>query len=249
MVQERRLDDYYIQYQNLPFEGIQEHFRKLAIIGHIDASHVKTALEVGCGRRSIFCDYKEFENVTIVDPIQEFLNKAEEDLSSSKTYLHPICSTIETAEIGEECFFETIIVSSLLHEVSEPRDILLSVKRYMDIDSELIVVVNNRDSIHRVLAKHLGILESLDGITETNMLMQQKLGVFSMDSLNSLLVSCGFKVEILETFMPKLLPHATLQEALDAKVISMSFLEELFRLGKQFPTQGSEIIAKARLAV
>jgi hypothetical protein len=56
-------------------------------------------------------------------------------------------------------------------------------------------------------------------------------------------------VEILETFMPKLLPHATLQEALDAKVISMSFLEELFRLGKQFPTQGSEIIAKARLAV
>jgi hypothetical protein len=248
MIQERQLDDYFIQYQNLPFESVQETFRKKAIIDFINPLHVKSALEIGCGRRSIFCDYPKFETATIVEPINEFLDKAIQDLSETTIELNPVMSFIETAKLGKHQTYETVIVSSLLHEVSNPEKILGEIKKYMNFNSELIVVVNNRDSIHRVLGHHLGILESLDGLTETNIRMQQSGGVFSIDGLESFLTSSGFAVQRLETFMPKILPHASLQEALDTKIISMNFIEECYELSGYFPALGSEIIAKARMA-
>ena len=248
MIQDRRLDDYLIQYQNLPFESVQEMFRKKAIIDFINPSHVKSALEIGCGRRSIFCDYPKFETVTIVEPIKEFLDKAIQDLSKSTPVLNPILSIIESAEFERDQVYETVIVSSLLHEVSNPEKILGQIKKYMNSNSELIVVVNNRDSIHRILGQHLGILASLDALTETNIRMQQSRGVFSLDGLDSFLTSSGFTVLEIKTFMPKFLPHASLQAALDTKTISMSFIEECYELSTYFAALGSEIIAKVRLA-
>jgi len=248
MVQDRELNDYYIQYQNLPFESVQEIFRKRAIIDFINPEHKRSALEIGCGRRSIFCDYPKFENITIIEPIEEFLSQAIQDLSEAASDLNPILSMIESADLASGQCFETVILSSLLHEVPNPEEILSQIRRHLDSESELIVVVNNRDSIHRVLGHHIGILSSLDDLTATNVIMQQKRGVFSTRELDSLLSSTGFTVQKMETFMPKLLPHASLQAAIDENVISINFIEDLYALNSKFPAFGSEIIAKARLA-
>ena len=75
--------------------------------------------------------------------------------------------------------------------------------------------------------------------------MQQKTGAMSQLEISVLLERNNYKVLHLSTFFPKLLPHAAMQELLDQGTINEGFLENMFALGQELSTFGSEILCIA----
>ena len=67
------LTEYFREFQNLPFERIQEKYRKqrlLSLLESYNISKKELVLEVGPGLRSLFLDFKVHGVVTVLEPIK-----------------------------------------------------------------------------------------------------------------------------------------------------------------------------------
>ena len=54
----RDLDDYLIQYDNLPFEDVQVRYRRKRVLELLNELKPSNILEIGCGYKPLFSDYK-----------------------------------------------------------------------------------------------------------------------------------------------------------------------------------------------
>ena len=241
---DRNLEQYFSEYSKLPFENIQESYRKRKILDWINGRSLKgmNILEVGCGQDSIF-NYLDNEGSRyIIDPIQEmFESKQNKKLNIE---INRYVDTLENVHLYIDIKFDVVIVSSLIHEINNPIDFLFCCKKLLKKEGKIIVVTNNKASIHRILGVELGILKSTNSRTQTEDKMQQIYGAFTMSELVSLFEKCDLNVSRIETFFPKLLPHKKMSEAIESKVINSTFLDQLDALIEYLPDFGSEIIAE-----
>ncbi len=238
----RDLEKYLIDYKELPFERVQEHYRKKKIIewlGKYNNIKINT-LEIGCGEDSIFNYWSHEGNKIIVEPIKEFLFSEKNNLHNEN--VEKINNKIEEIVKNFNEFFDIVILSSLIHEIENPVYFLSLVKKIIKKNGKILVVTNNKQSIHRILGVNLGILTNLDSKTATEKIMQQKTGAFSKIDVETLVKDCRMKITRMETFSPKILPHNMMKEALDSGCIDDKFLDQMYSLIQWIPDFGSEII-------
>ena len=76
--------------------------------------------------------------------------------------------------------------------------------------------------------------------------MQQMQPVFNPQSLSLFIESCGFEIDELKTFFPKISSHAQMQFAIDQKIINEEYVEMMYNMSAITEPTGSEIIAVAR---
>jgi hypothetical protein len=88
----------------------------------------------------------------------------------------------------------------------------------------------------------MGELEKLESRTSTENQMQQIFGAFTVKQLEVIVKDIGMKINKIETFFPKILPHKMMQYALDSNIIDMKFLNQMSNLINFLPQFGSEII-------
>ncbi len=238
----RDLEKYLIDYKELPFERVQEHYRKKKIIewlGKYKNTKINT-LEIGCGEDSIFNYWSQAGNQIIVEPIKELLFSEKNKLDGEN--VEKINNRIEEIVLDYEEFFDIVILSSLIHEIENPVHFLSLVKKTIKKNGKILVVTNNKQSIHRILGVSLGILTNLNSKTVTEEIMQQKTGAFSKTDLEILVKDCEMKISRMETFSPKILPHSMMKAALDSECIDEKFLDQMYTLIQWIPDFGSEII-------
>ena len=72
----RNLDDYQEQYSNYPFERFLVKYRKSKVIAQIKKYPHKKILDVGCGLDPLFKDFKDFDEMIVLEPAQKFFDKA-----------------------------------------------------------------------------------------------------------------------------------------------------------------------------
>jgi len=238
----RDLVKYLEDYQVLPFEPVQEVFRRKKLINEILKFPSGHIVEVGSGRKSVFSEFSPAESGTVIEPIEKLLEEARSGVMSPhliKFFNGTLNKYLDSNSAGKA---DSVIVSSLLHEMEDSASFLKDCRDITAIDGRIIIIVPNKKSIHRILGTFNATQVSLDSKTVTEELMQQHSGAYSMEQLVLELENSGFSVDNVETFFPKLLPHSLMQDALDSSVINVDFLKMFDELIKYIPEFGSEII-------
>jgi len=244
MLSDRNLDSYLDEYYLLPFERNAEKYRRKAVIRALRELQPRSLIEVGCGQDSIFNHLESSIRGTIVEPIERLT--ASQDLGRRLPNVNVINSLFEAVQVGEIEQAEVVLLSSILHEVSDAPLLIETSSSFLKSDGAIVLVVPNAWSIHRFVGERKKIINNLEEQTDTQRKMQQHQPVYSPESLTNFLDACGFDIESLKTFFPKLSSHQQMQHFLTSKLVDDSFLDRLFDLSEYLEPTGSEIIAIAR---
>ena len=238
----RNMDSYVRDYESLPYESIQEEFRKVELVKVLDEFLWQSLVEVGCGNNSITTYLKDFKRAVIIEPVKELLEKnllkseSDERLSGFHGYL-----TQFEQESNEK--FDVCVLSSLLHEISNQSEMLIDCWNLLNPGGTLVVNVPNAMSLHRILAVNKGLINSVFEISQTQRRMQQLSPPFSTESLEHLIRRSGFSIQRIYTVIPKPFDHQSMSDFLKLGIVTEGFLDQLNMMSEVFEPFGSEIMA------
>lgn len=234
----RNLVDYVKHYRELPFERIAETFRRDEVLKVLKRLNTARLGEIGCGVSSIFNFLDPSISGFIVEPIAELLSLQNLISPTVQTY----CTTIEDLKDSAVDPVDTILLSSILHEVEDPELFLGKTLKTLGSGGYVVCVVPNSASIHRYVGWQKGILKNISDRSKTQNLMQQKQEVFSYETLTNLFNKMNVNKIEAYSFMPKFLSHAQMQEMLDKNLINLEFLRMLNQISPMLEPVGSELL-------
>jgi 2-polyprenyl-3-methyl-5-hydroxy-6-metoxy-1,4-benzoquinol methylase len=238
----RNLNKYEDEYINQPYEKYQVNFRKKKIIEILGNYNHKTTLEIGCGLESIFHAYNTFDKLIILEPGLKFYEKAKIDIEKNGLNNIEIFNLYleDSLELLSNFKFDFIIISSLLHEIPNPKLFLSIIKKISNSNTVIHINVPNANSFHRLLAVEMGLINSVFELSKNNLNFQQQ-NVFDIKKLVNIVQDLDFK--IIESFSYSFKPftHNQMQKMLDSKLLTEEMLEGFYKLENKLPGIGSEI--------
>jgi 2-polyprenyl-3-methyl-5-hydroxy-6-metoxy-1,4-benzoquinol methylase len=89
--------------------------------------------------------------------------------------------------------FDAVIASHVLEHVADPVTVLRRIAGWLKPDGRLLVIVPNRESLHRRLAVLMGLQPELDTLSARDLLVGHRR-VYSLATLENELVAGGFRV-------------------------------------------------------
>jgi hypothetical protein len=140
---------------------------------------------------------------------------------------------------------EMVLCSSLLHEVPSPVPLLNAMRDVMGGSSILHINVPNSESLHRRLAKAMGLISNTKARSERNVSLMQPR-VYDMASLKADVAAAGLSVIAEGGYLVKPFTHDQMENI--APWIGNPVLDGLFQLGKELPDLASECFVEARKA-
>lgn len=210
---------------------------ELESVERFDPGHI---LEVGCGLDPLFQYTDETRTHTVVDPVEEFIDNAAEIATSDRVAtVHGRIQDV-TPELNEE--YDLIVLSSLLHEVPDPEDVLSAVHSIAGEQTKVHVNVPNVRSFHRLLAYEMGLIDTIEATSELEERFKRHTH-FDEASFKSLLRNCGFTVEEFDTYFIKPFSNAQLEEIIDEEIVDRSLIRGLRRMSEHLPGMGAEMYA------
>lgn len=239
----RDIASYAETYCDSTFESVQAEYRRRFVAELLERSESRRILEIGCGLQSIASEYDGFEQLVIVEPSDTFCEAASKDLACRGQLNRSVLLSGFFEDVVDEvlpCSFDMILVSGLLHEVDQPDEILRIVRQCCNADSVVHVNVPNADSLHRLLAVEMGLIETSAAISSLQEKLQQRR-TFDLRTLEELTVACGFETRESGSYFPKYFTHAQMQELMQSGVVTEGMLDGLYRMAKYLPAYGSEI--------
>ncbi len=238
----RNMDAYAREYKALPYEDIQENFRRVEIAKALERFQWHSLVEVGCGNQSIVAKLSDFRRAVIIEPIHELLEKNLLELKAGDRLdgFHGFLSQFESKSSEK---FDVCVLSSILHEIENQSAMLHDCWSILNTQGKLIVNVPNAMSLHRIIGLNKGLIDSVFEISDTQRRMQQHTPPFSTESLKELLVKNGFSIECIYTVIPKLFDHQSMKALIDSGKITLGFLDQMNSIAETFEPFGSEIIA------
>jgi 2-polyprenyl-3-methyl-5-hydroxy-6-metoxy-1,4-benzoquinol methylase len=241
---ERDMKDYTAQYYALPFEPFQAKYRRALVLREVARKNPKRLLEIGCGVTPLFTDLGEDIEVTVIEPTDEFSVNARK-LADTHGRVNIVQSFVEDYTCPQ-ADFDMIVLSCLLHEVSDPARLLASVRRLCNPDTLLHVNVPNAGSLHRLLAVSMGLIADTGVQSEAQRTMQQRAMIYDMDSLQVELNNGGFTVTEHGSIFIKPFTHGQMQRLIDDGFMTPDMLDGFDKLANVLPELGSEIWVNAR---
>jgi len=243
----RDLDKYQAAYADVPFEPQQALYRKRKIVEHLRRHQARRILEVGCGLDPLCLHYADFEVLHIVEPSRAFFDAAADKCGKARgVTLHAGTLEQNAAQLARESF-DFVLLASLLHEVEDPERVLAHVRPLCAQGTVLQAIVPNANSLHRLLAVEMGLLDSVYGISPMQQALQQQR-TFDLKRLTGLVERCGFSVFESGTFFVKPFAHAQMAELMQRGFLTAQMLDGFYALEKHLPEYGSEIYVNARVA-
>ncbi|MBR1729655.1 MAG: methyltransferase domain-containing protein [Selenomonadaceae bacterium] len=191
--------------------------RSISIIQKYDH---KNLIEVGCALWPIACYVDDIKKYVLVEPADEYMQNAREKLKSKnaifvKGFFEDKFDQL--ADIFSNDGVDFVLLSGLLHEVENPKDLLRTAMNLMNSKTVTLITVPNAKSFHRLLALKSGLIKSIYDFGDTNIRLQQHF-VFDMDSFSQMLFDVSSelnkKVNILEkgSFFVKPFTHKQMQQ-------------------------------------
>ena len=242
----RDIDKYTENYIIANFEDYQIKYRRKLILDVMSKYNPKTILEIGCGMKPLFqyIDDIKYEKYVVVDPSNKFFDNAVR-LSRNDDRIECIHDFF-TARSVPHIKYDMIICASLLHEIENPGNMLKEIRKISQEETVIHINVPNVNSVHRLLAKSMGLITDVHEKSERNILYQQNTN-FDLESLKSLICENGFMVVESGSYFIKPFTHTQMYEMIKADIINESVLDGLYKLAEIFPENGSEIYVNAML--
>ena len=250
--QPRSIHDYEAAYSaDYDFELVQVQYRREAVLNSLRSHEPSFVIEIGCGLEPLLPHYlatasNKLQSWVVVEPSPQFSESARkvalEDprMSVIEDFFENVADDI-LAKNGPA---DMVICSGLLHEVSDQMALLNAIKKTMSPASVLHVNVPNSGSLHRRLAKAMGLIEHLEQMSNRNVQLQQHR-VYSQETLRNDLAAAGLEVFKEGGILMKPFAHTQMQSVIEA--IGSEIQPGLAILGEEFPALASEVYAEARL--
>ena len=244
----RDIDTYSKDYMNEPGEYYQAKYRKRKIIEVLSKYSHKHILEIGCGLDSLLNYMDDFESMTIIEPGTFFFNKA---LDSSKENNKVRCvndffeNWVDHSDV-EPGVFDYIVLSSLLHELEEPEELLNKLRKICGSDTVVHINVPNAKSLHRLLAVEMGIISDVYQLSEQQIKMQRH-HVFDLNLLNNLVKENGFHVIESGSYYPKFFSGSQMDQIISMGIVNDFVFDGLYGLSKYLEDYGSEIYVNVKI--
>lgn len=240
---DRDIDRYTQAYLNAEFEEIMVSYRRKTVVSLLNPLPHQCMLEIGCGMHSIGNDLHGIESLTIVEPSRLFLAKAKQDSASwPDVQTHLVCGFFENeASVLAGRHYDLILISSLLHEVTQPSVFLKQVRTLCAPHTIIHVNVPNALSLHRLLAVSAGMIPQPDILSQRNIMLQQH-HVYTFEALKNMLISAG-DIQVLEkgSYFIKPFTHEQMHQCVAQGIFGKKVLDGLYNLTKYLPEHGAEI--------
>lgn len=230
------------------FESYMVKFRRNQVLKFLSDYQAKNILEIGCGMDSIAKFYNDYEKFVIVEPSGVFAQKAREDLAQ-KSNVKIIQDFIQNqVSYLKDNQFDCIVLSSLLHEVENPKELLASLIPLCSPPTTLHINVPNSQSFHLLWAYESEIIPQLGGLSATAKSLQQHTS-FCMESLCALVEEVGLEILDKGSYFLKPFNHAKMSLALQDGILDENLLQGLEKMTKYTPNLGAEIFVNVRVRV
>jgi len=207
-------------------------------------------LEVGCGSMILARMAREvgigFTSWTLVEPQEDFVALARaaaaEDvrLGVVAGYLEAEGAALAAAEPEG---FDTILISSLLHETTQPGPLLAAALALARPGARLLANVPNARSFHRLLAVEAGLIPAPETLSTRDAALGHPV-VYDAETFRALLENAGLVDVQIDGYLFKPFTHAQMEKLLGPD--DDALVEGLIRLGRQFPDSAAEICATGR---
>lgn len=242
----RDLKDYERNYSDKDHYGFEAHqieFRRRNCLKHIAENRHGHILEVGCGMEPLFCYLSDFISYTLIEPAEAFYENAVQ-LSEADTRVSIFNDYIENLRVKKK--FDFVILSSLLHELENPQEVLKAIRKFCHTGTVIYINVPNARSFHRLLAAEAGLIDSVYSKSENQKKFQQ-FHTYDISALRQLVDGAGYSVINSGSYFLKPFTHSQMRMLLTHEIISLEVLEGLEGMIEYCPDLGSEIFMTCQL--
>lgn len=234
------------------FEAVMVSARQRLVLEVLGKIRPRVVLEAGCGIDMLASRAQKaglpLEQWVIVEPSQRFCEAARA-VRMEHARVDVIRGFFEDSVdiIRQRCIRppDFIVCSGLLNEVAEPASVLKAAKSLLGASGTVHVNVPNAYSLHRRLAKAMGIIQTEKQLTERNVRFAQ-YRVFDFDSLTTMAQKAGFRIVEQGGYFIKPFTHAQMQSL--GSLLSEELLDGLWKLGRELPDLASEIYVNLQAA-
>jgi SAM-dependent methyltransferase len=243
------IDDYSAkyaeQYQRGGFETVLVAVRRERVLQAMARYPHRRVLEVGCGLDPLFTSCDGWDEFTVVEPSAEFAGRAR-SLAAGRPRVRVIQAFFEDAASQlPPTLPDFVAVSSLLHEVENPRRLLGSIRAACATDTMVHINVPNVRSFHRLLALEMGVIADVFEESELERRFQRQTR-FDMNTLVRMVEEEGFTVRQSGSYFVKPFTHAQMQAMLEAGIIDDRVIRGLAAMTTHLPEIGSEIFVDVK---
>ncbi|GAB4063848.1 class I SAM-dependent methyltransferase [Uliginosibacterium sediminicola] len=250
MSEQQRIAHYEQAYQaDAGFESVMVHYRQRMLLERLRDLNAAQVVEIGCGT-DLLCDKlddfaRRVRQWLIVEPAADFVARARA-LSARpqliQAFAEEAVDAVRQACAGEP---ELIICSSLLHEVPDAAALLAALRRMCGPHTRVHINVPNAASMHRRLARSMGLIDSIHALSARNQMFQQAR-VFDAEHLRAVSLAAGFKLLVEGGYFLKPFTHAQMDAI--SGVATPAVLDGLYALGKEMPELAAEIFVELQPA-
>lgn len=239
----KNIDKYWNTYKSIyGFENVLKKYRHQVALEFLKELQPLKILEIGCGFNPMFTDYQSFESYTVVEPGEEPFDRMREQIrNDSRIHGFHNFAENEIKELSKN-EYDCILLPGVLHEVENPFNFLGSIGNLCNTGTSIYINVPNANSLHRLIAVEMGLIESVFTHTDRNLILEQKT-IFNRESLVELVKSSIMGIRLVEfsTFFIKPFTHNQMELFLKSKIIPEEIVEALFSISNLLPNFGSEI--------
>jgi len=210
----------------------------------------RRVVEIGCGTEPLFGEVGDqadaIERWVTVEPAEAFRREAEA-LAEREPRLRVVGGFFEETldavrdALGGDADF--VVIDGLLHELPDPMAMLRAAREVLAPGGALHVSVPNALSLHRRLARAMGLIADVHALSDRNVALEQAR-VYDPSSLRAALEDAGFAQIVLGGHTIK--PFTNGQMEAVERALGPGVLEGLASLGEELPELAAEITADAR---
>jgi len=241
-----QVSNYENDYTSLPFEDILRGYRRENIFRSIKHYAAKRILEIGCGPDPLFIHFNDFDSMLVVEPGNIFFEKALAAAGANPKIRVTNAFIEDLAEELEKEQFDFIIIGGFLHEISNPEQVLQSVKKIAAATTVVHSFVPNARSFHRLLAFESGIIDSIYKKSAHDELFQ-RTSVYDADTYSRLFTDNGFRVSDAGSYFIKPFTHTQMVAMLSNGIIDGAVLNGLNKMTGYLPGLGAELYVNCTL--
>jgi 2-polyprenyl-3-methyl-5-hydroxy-6-metoxy-1,4-benzoquinol methylase len=139
---------------------------------------------------------------TVIDGSDFLLNKAKELYGDSINTINLLFE-----EYNPSDKYDCIIATHVLEHLDNPYELLIKMKSWLNPNGIIIIIVPNKESIHRQLAVQMGIQKELDSLSPRDIVVGHQR-VYSIETLSKDVLNAGYNVEDVKGFFLKPLPNS-----------------------------------------
>lgn len=237
------INKYWDKYKEIySFEEIMREYRDKKALEFINEKKPKNILEIGCGFSPLFTRYKNYDSYTVVEPgLKAYKNAITLSKGDKKVYC--INNFLEESfdNLSNQSF-DFIICSGVLHETNNAKIFLKKIALLMKKNTYLYICVPNANSLHKIIAKNMGIIKSVFDKSNRFISLKQNT-IFDKKKLLALVKETIPESTIIDSssFFLKPFTHEQMMICLDKEVINKDVTEGLYKSTEFLPDIGSEL--------